>query len=206
MGTLPSLLERRQYLHQYVSDHLPLTETDLGEDTLVLHIRSGDIFNIDMGWGTHVEAISQYVQPPLVYYQKIIEQERPRRVIIVSTPDLANPVINALSELVPNVEISCGSLLEDISLLCSASRLVVGFGTFGLMSALLSKRIQKLYAPRPVCDTVYNSDRLPCDYSMLDMEVVEAEFPGYIAHGTWSNSKEQRQCMLEHEVVNFLPA
>ena len=196
-GMSPTMKERREYLLKYIRPHLQLKELDLDDDTLVIHVRSGDIFGYEMA-GKPAWIHQQYLQPPLEYYQMIIEKEAPKKIIIVSTPDFGNPVIAEIQKMHENVELITGTLQNDVSVLVSAKKLVTGFGSFAIMCALMSEKLEVLYKQEPFHDLVYlTSEKIPNDFSDVNFSVVSATFPNY-RDGIWENTPHQRQRMIEY--------
>ena len=173
--------KRRNILQEYVLPHLPVKHQEL-KDTMVVHIRSGDIFN---EWKHE-----NYVQPPLNYYKKIIEEESPSKILIVTQPDKSNPCIDALIKWDSSIQIQTGSLKDDVDTLLSAEQLVIGFGTWGWALSLLSRNIKKLWCPK-VC-----TDILSSNFKQPQFDVYRYEFEDYIKIGDWKCSDKQKQIMI----------
>lgn len=93
---------------------------DIPNDTLVMHIRSGDIYS------TNIQPA--YAQPPLCYYKSIINKYKWKRVMILAQ-DMQNPVIPELIKM--GAEFYNFSLKKTIQHVYYAKTLVIGFGTFG---------------------------------------------------------------------------
>tara|TARA_B110000444_G_C18833931_1_gene594857 strand:+ start:484 stop:1350 length:867 start_codon:yes stop_codon:yes gene_type:complete len=111
-----------------------LEELTVPEDTLVIHIRSGDIFDIP---------ITSYFQNPINYYQKLIENYE--KVILVTSEEKNNPVIGKLLKE-SNVTLHSSSVEQDFNLLVNAVNLATsGVGTFPIAAALLSKKLKNFY-------------------------------------------------------------
>ena len=179
--------ERRRILKDFVFSHLPIVDSEgITEDTLVIHIRSGDIF----GEWTH----QNYVQPPLSYYKKIIEETKPSNILIVTQSDRKNPCVDSLLSLYPNIKIQCGTLQQDVSAILNARKLVIGFGTFGWMLSMISDRIHTLHCPT-IC-----TDLLSSFYSLPPFEINRYDFEEYIKIGDWKNSESQREIMINHPI------
>jgi len=108
-----------------------------GDDTLVIHMRSGDIF-------TNCPH-PKYVPPPLEFYTKIINKKEYKNYIIC-TQNGRNPCLKPLEKM-ENIKWSGGELLKDIKLIMGAKHLVFGVGSFVPTLLMLSKKIQKIYVP-----------------------------------------------------------
>ncbi len=89
-----------------------------------------------------------YGQPPAGFYVAAVERERPATVWLVFE-DHRNPAVvevtRALRGKGIDVRMQSASLGEDLHVLLSAPKLVVGAGTFGLAAAALSTRLDTLY-------------------------------------------------------------
>jgi len=165
---------------------LDLSQPALPSDNLVIHLRSGDIFR---GSGVHVS----FGQPPLAFYQKIIECEKPKKIYLVFE-DMGNPVIAPLAEystrLGLEVETVSGSLRNDIEFLARAKVLAVGRGSFMSAITTLSRHASKVY----YFESMYS------DWGKKGVEQVRLRDIGgtYLEKvlSRWQNSAEQRNLML----------
>ncbi len=111
-----------------------LEELQISVDTLVIHIRSGDIFELP---------ISSYYQNPINYYLQIIEKYSD--VLIVTSEELNNPVCNELLNI-DKVRIQTSTMENDFNTLSSAKNLATsGVGTFPIAAALVSKNLKNFY-------------------------------------------------------------
>jgi len=159
---------------------------EFDRDTLVIHIRSGDIFFED-------KPHPYYLQNPLVYYKNLIEQYK--KTIIISAKPFNNPVISELIDQ-KNVEIISSDIRTDFTLLMGAHNLATsGVGTFAIAAALASKKLKNFHYsniffthhlnPTMVKNVVHNQYR----------------FNNYIELGTkWINSVDQKNIMLSKKV------
>ena len=93
----------------------------------MIHIRSGNIFG---GW-VH----KNYAQPPMTFYDKVISEANPTKIIIVSEDD-KNPCVKGIIDKYDNSYVSHTNLKTSISIILSAKKLAIGFGTFGWMHIL----------------------------------------------------------------------
>lgn len=177
----------RRVCQKFVAPHLKIPQrTPLGDDTIVIHIRSGDVF--DKG----VVNPSQYTPNPLSFYNNLIDQFE--KVIVVTEPDSHNPIIDVL-EVNPKVMIQSSSVEEDFATLMSAKHLAnSGVGTFGVAAALCSSNIKQFW-----CTDLHITEHL--NYKMLlntGMDVAVYDLPkNYIKVGEWDNSDQQRRMVLE---------
>jgi hypothetical protein len=177
--------KRREICVEHIKPMLKIPEVKaFGEDTLVVHLRGGDVFAR--------KPPSTYVQNPLSYYQKIMA--RYDKVIVVSE-DTSNPLLEALMED-GKVTIQSSSVEEDFSTLMAAKNLASsGVGTFCIAAALCSTNLQNFYASDIFCDEHLNPDML----SGSDIDVNIIKVPDYIKIGEWKNSQEQVSKMMEYE-------
>jgi hypothetical protein len=134
--------EKNYILKTYVYPHFQQSlQPSISENTLVIHIRSGDIFNP----GCH----SFYVQPPFSFYKKIIDEHSFEKIHIITEPDMRNPCIQMIQDMYPTTTVQSSSLLDDCSVILHAKHFACNStGTFGHMLALLSRTIEHLYLPK----------------------------------------------------------
>ena len=110
---------RIKFLRLEIIKNLPRVKTN--EKSLYIHIRSGDIFK--------ARPNILYAQPPLCFYQNIINNYQFQKVYIISVNNL-NPVINKLIKFYPNIIYKKNSLKEDISYLINAYNIVASISSF----------------------------------------------------------------------------
>ena len=176
---------RREILKNYILPYIKNVDIEnVNDNTLVIHIRSGDIFG---GW-IH----KNYIQPPLSFYKKIINEFEYSDVLIVTQPDKKNPCIDGLLSWNSDIKLQCGTLSEDVSAILKAKNLVIGFGTFGWMLSLLSDRIHNLYCPS-VCTDIFDNE-----YHIPPFNISRYVFEDYIKMGEWENTEHQRKIMMSH--------
>jgi hypothetical protein len=94
----------------------------LGEDELVIHIRSGDAV---VGNGLH----PQYIIPPLSYFTKYIESNQYKRIYILAE-DNHNTCIDALKNKYKNIDFELRTLTNDISLILRGRNVMMSVGSF----------------------------------------------------------------------------
>ncbi|SDG18639.1 hypothetical protein [Paraburkholderia phenazinium] len=167
----------------------PSADFDVG--TVVIHIRSGDIFR---GAGAHPD----YGQPPLSFYQSVLASIACAKVVVVAEDD-ANPVIKPLLEYLRQsgsfkVESRIGGKLhDDIGTLLKAETLIAGSGTFCEGVSALSRRLKRVITFEREFDTWGRDDVL--------VDVVKDRLGAYrdfIYSGNWVNAENQRALMCSY--------
>lgn len=163
-----------------------LRQVKIPDNTLVIHIRSGDIFEKDK--------YPEYVQNPIGYYLDLLKKYK--FAIVVTDKSRNNPVIPKLLQL-PNVTIQSGEMYEDFNTLFSAKNLATsGVGTFPIAAALMSTNLENLYY-----SDIHLSNHL--NPKMIISKKVKHHvysFNNYIKVGNWKNSKENLQMMLSEDI------
>ncbi|MEO1402682.1 MAG: hypothetical protein AAFV72_15740 [Cyanobacteria bacterium J06635_1] len=197
----PKIGNYRTLLRDEIGTLIPYQKDKyLSEDTLVIHMRGGDVFC------EHPHPA--YTQPPLSFYQAVIQQHPTDKVVIVSQDKHKNPCIAALLDDYPYIRVQSDSLREDVNTLLTAQHLVAGTGTFAITLAFCSQAIKTLYLPIldvnwrsgsvKLLSSVWNPAKILSARSDLDFEVYGFRVQDYIAIGSWFNKDEQRALMVEH--------
>ena len=109
----------------------------LGDNDLVIHIRSGDVFRD--GGRVH----GKYYQPPLCFYLSILDKKFDNVYLVAE--DTKNPCINALLKLFPDIKYKQNNLTEDIKIILSAKHVVGSRGTFVSSLLKISNNIGHMY-------------------------------------------------------------
>jgi hypothetical protein len=161
-----------------------LKQVDIDENTIVIHVRSGDVFD---------DGHSYYLQNPLNYYLDLIS--RYDKAIIVSSQPFNNPVIAYLSDN-PKVEIQSSTAEEDFNILCNAKNLATsGVGTFAIAAAMCSKKIENLY----YSDLFFNHHLNPTMIKKVNH--IKYKFENYLKVGDiWNGSSQQISKMLSDKI------
>ena len=155
-------------------------------DTLFIHVRSGDIF----GQNPH----PGYVQPPLCYYRNVMGDYD--KVVAVCEDD-KNPCIKFLKNF-PHLHYESNSVAIDLAILSGIHHFQMGLGVFGMLIYWLNADLKTLYIPRYVVEKQMGLDAsLPLDWGP-DITVHIIDFPNYIQCGSWVNSEEQRNLMITY--------
>lgn len=179
-----SLLVSFRYVNHLVMPYDPPLLHPL-EDTLVIHIRSGDVTN---GKDAH----PNYVQPPLAFYQHVIQNCNSKHVIVISQ-DNSNPTVEALQQWMPTIQLYVNrSLYSDMVTLLQAQHLCYGKSWLPVTMALCSENVKHIH----VLDDMHNSDFIPTSKGCHIHHYCLTQ--PYIQVGHWQNSSEQRQLMITY--------
>lgn len=149
-----------------------------------IHIRSGDIFQ---GKGHRL-----YAQPPLYFYEKIMNENQGKSIVFVYE-NLNNPVISVLIEKYKsdaNISFQSKSLEEDIMTLSQCRVLACSVGTFCLVPFVISKSIDKLLIPD------YFEKNQWFTFDNVETEIID--LPGYY-ETEWANTKDQCNKILNYK-------
>ena len=111
----------------------------LDKNTIVIHIRSGDIFR--------QKPHPKYCPPPLSYYTNIIENSNFKKIILISQ-DTKNPIVECLLNMYPQALYKKNKLIDDIAIILGAKTVVKSVGTFIPQLLKLSNNIEKIYRPK----------------------------------------------------------
>ncbi len=186
-------------MQEYVK---PLFDPDarhepLGDDTLAIHVRSGDIFQPD---GSN----PKYGQPPLSWYQRLIEDSGYRDVVLVTQTRFhqggPNPVVGEIERRWPHVRILSEDLESDFHTLRHARHLALSGGTFAVAAAMLSTRLARLHVPRYARGFDPNFTHAFPAGEDLGFTRVDYEIRRYEGMKHWRHTKEQVTLMLEHSI------
>jgi hypothetical protein len=110
---------------------------DLPRDTLMIHMRSGDIF----ANCPH----PKYVPPPLFFYDSIINEKKYTSHLI-ATENGRNPCLKHLRSRENTKWINNG-LMKDIYHIMGAKHILFGVGSFVPSLLMLSNNVEKIYVP-----------------------------------------------------------
>ena len=190
---------RERYL--CMQEHVkPLFETDpvrerFSDTTLVIHIRSGDIFQPG-------GANTAYGQPPLSWYQFLIERCGYEDIVVVTQTRYVkgglSPVVEALRKRWPHVRLVSAGTEQDFHALRHARHLALSASTFGVTAAMLNTGLERLHVP------IYGR-RFDPNFSDVFPPGIDLGFArcyydirNYEGMRHWRHTPEQLSLMLEH--------
>ena len=152
-----------------------------------IHIRSGDIFQ-QIG-NSH----SKYLQPPLYFYEKIINENISKKIVIVYESN-HNPVVNKLAHKYKdryNIIFQSSSIINDIHTLSNCRQLVGSNGTFWLVPYFESNIIENII----IADYMKDNHWFMFDTNTKYHEIA---LPNYMKGQVWKNTLEQREIMVNY--------
>jgi len=168
-----------------------LNFVDIDENTLVIHIRSGEIFN-------GKDKYSDYVQNPIGYYELLIKKFSD---VLIVSENMENPLIEPLLRH-ENVKFQSTTMENDFNTLINATNLATsGVGTFAMSAALISNKLKHFYCTNIFIDSHLNPNML--DKNEVSVHVYELK--DYIETGTWIANKETINLMLSRNIKIIPP-
>jgi len=126
------------YIKPYINYNLEI-DTGINFDTdLVIHIRSGDIFNKDF-------ALNSYIQPPMSFYIKIIQENTFKKIYILSENYNINPIIPELLKQFNNIKFLSNDLYTDFLIMLNSNYFVNSNSALSYAINCISKNKKKIY-------------------------------------------------------------
>lgn len=169
--------------------NIPRNKEPIGDDTIVMHLRSGDNYH------RIFDPPTNYVPNPLIFYLNLIESFE--KCILITEPDDKNPIVHELKKI-DKVQIQSSTVAEDFATLMSAKNLALsGVGTFAMAAALCSSEIKNLYTTDLLLTEHLNYTMLfNTDVEVHVMELGDDYIP--VLPCSWANTEEQRQFILDY--------
>ena len=153
---------------------------------LIIKLRSGDIFinRIDL----------DYSQPPLCFYQKIINEHKFNNIYILSNGH-ENPVVDELLKLYNKIKYIEGKLEEAISIIVNAYNLVLPISTFPMTLIWINNNLRNLFIYELGSYTLRKNN-----YTIHKMKPSNIYLK--LMKHNWKNTKEQKDLMLRENCTN----
>lgn len=163
-----------EFLQMYLKK---FPKVDIPDNSLVVHIRSSNIFKIRPHW--------KYGQPPCNYYLDVINMKKWNKVILIAE-DNKNPCVNIVA---PRTEgYVQRSFIEDFAYLLYAKNLVISRSTLTNAIVTLSPVITNLYS--------YNHSRF-FDVNFMNCIPTDKYYSDVIKR--WANSRFQREMLINSD-------
>ena len=187
-------------LKNEILSNIPKKETDSND--LYIHIRSGDIFKNSIN--------PYYAQPPLCFYEKIIENFSFRKIFIIAAEN-NSPVIDLLINKYKNAQFIHEDIKTDISYIVNAYNLVTSCSSFSIGLIKHSTNLKMLFeydlmvSYQKKLSLHYDYQKYNKNYSSIIMKPSENYAKKMYP---WRKSKDQINLMLTEKCESkftFIP-
>ena len=184
---------RLDIIKQEIVNNLP--KVKLHKKDLIIHFRSSDIFQHK---DDPIHA-PDYAQPPLCFYEMILNKFNFSNIYIISVDDVYNPVIKILRTKFPKIIYNENPLEIDISYLVRGYNIVGSISSFLISSIKLNDNLKFFweYDRYPMCSKMYHSHHsifnIKRNYTIYLMEPSEIYKNQMIV---WKGSDDQIKIML----------
>ena len=196
MVVKPKIIDVNVFRNELLRN-LPKVETDPSD--LYIHIRSGDIF-------TNPSVSHFYAQPPLCFYQKILNDFEFKKIYIISQNN-ANVVIDKLLNEYKNVIFNTNNLEIDISYLMFGYNLVASVSSFFTSIIKFNKNVKNMWEydiyrmSEKFCHLHHDFYKFPIKYNIYTMKASQNYKKEMFG---WSKSERQINLMFnENCFYNF---
>ena len=178
-----------------------LPQIHSSKNDLYIHIKGMDVFNDNL-----TNEVQSYAQPPLCFYQNIIENYKFDNIYIISF-DRNNPIIKKLVHIYPNIIFNNNDLKYDISFLYNAYNVVASVSSLFTSIIQLNNNLNYLWdfniyqLMKKITHFHYDIYNFPQSrFTVYRME----PSPDYkMKMLKWNMSKNQRKLMLKDKCDNF---
>ena len=147
------------YIKPYIEYSLADTMGINFDTDLIIHIRSGDVFNKDnfnVWMKNEYSMIQCFHSPPYSFYKGIIDANKYKKIFIISENYNLNPVINKILANYPNASFLSNDLETDFKLVLHAKYYVPGCSDLSRMCLLLSEPKECVYISKRYYPNVKN--------------------------------------------------
>ena len=134
-----------------------------------------------------------YSQPPLCFYQKIINENKFGNIFILSNGH-ENPVIAKLLQLYPGARYIHGRVEFDISVILNAYNFVMPISTFPITLIKLNNKLKNLYIYE-----LLKYDTKNADYTVHKM--IPSDLYIKVMQRKWKKSKKQLRLMINENCI-----
>ena len=174
---------RIQFIRDEIIRNIPKYVSN--ENDLYINIRSGDVFKNKIN--------HMYSQPPLCFYQKIINENKFDKIFILSNGH-ENPVIGRLLKLYPGIRYIHGRVQFDISVILNAYNFVMPISTFPMTLIVLNNKLKNLYLYELLRFNTKNAN-----YTVHKM--IPSNLYRKVMQRKWKKSKKQLRLMIKENCI-----
>lgn len=189
---------RINYLKNEIKKNLP--KIKVNSNDLFIHIRSGDIFKYKLNKNN-----ANYAQPPLCFYQTIINNFNFTNIFIISE-NKENPIIDILIKKFPKIKFNKNNIELDIAILSNAYNIVGSISSFFTTLIIINDNLKNVWEfehymlSEKYLHLHHDIYKYPFTFSIYKMnpslKYKTEMFP-------WRNSKKQIEVLLNDECENF---
>ena len=178
-----------------VKRNLPVINTDRND--LYIHIRSGDIFKRRPN--------TVYAQPPLCFYQKILNNFFFKNIYIVSE-NRKNPIINILTKEFPEIIFIDNYIETDAAILSNAYNIVGSMSSFLTTLVMINDNLINYWdfdnyrLSEKYLHFHHDIYKLQVNYTLYEMKPTEDYRKEMFV---WRNSKRQIDLMINEKCREF---
>ena len=178
-----------------------LPKVNLKRNDLIIHFRSSDIFQF-RNTPNHAP---DYSQPPLCFYEKILNNYNFDKIYIISEDNIYNPIIKVLQNKYPKIIYNKNTLEIDLSYLVRGYNIVASISSLLISSIKLNDNLNFLweYDRYPLKSKLFHSHHsiinIKRKFNIYLMEPSEIYKTKMVI---WKDSDEQIQIMLNDKCPN----
>lgn len=188
---IKNILKKIFYINRNIIDkfniYLKKNKIIINNKTLVIYMRSGDLFPDDINIKVH----PSYISNPFYFYEYIINKYKDYyKNYIMVCEDLNNPVAKELLQKYKFIKWNKNSLENDLLILLLAHDITTCAGTFIEGLSYLSKKINKVYYPSFIGKKNYY---INCKFEKIQLPNFKQKM------GKWSNSEEQKKLLINYK-------
>lgn len=195
----PSMLGVRAFPVQAKEDLLqayvlPAFQTEAWRmtNTVVVHVRGGDVFGVGPP--------GVYLQPPIAFYQAVLSLPQYEGYnIVLCAEDRLNPVIDILRRQFKTRLKIITNLQRSVAAIIGAQHLVLGHSSFSEMLSMMAPELVSVYFPFCVIREGLYPDLRTAGWGVSGFCY---EYDNYISVGEWQNTPEQIQLMMNFSTGN----
>jgi len=203
------------YIRDLFSEYLEKPKTlELRSSDLIIHLRSGDIYN--------VKPHKLYVQDPFSYYKVILDEvfqemlnngEKEKRIIILTEEDRRSPCMSLIESYIqklnldftierigesvnsPLTYIACTDLTECIQTLLTAENIVMANSSFSQRLCMCNNKVKNIWVSNlSIAEKAEKHPKINVHFHRIK---------NYIKHGEWANLPKQRKLMEIHSTKDI---
>ena len=180
---------RMHYLKEEIMRNIPIVNSD--PNALYINLRGGDIFTVSIH--------PHYSQPPLCFYEKIINNNKFKNIYIISN-DRGNVVLDALMNKYNNIVFNHDNYQTDLALLINASNVVASVSSFFYTAIKFNENLKQLweYVINKLIEKFdwlhHHIYKFDIKYKIYTMKPSDIYFDKMF---NWRNSQNQLKLMIE---------